>query len=199
MKNALATKVLHSRVAVWLRGNWRAARLDARSAWVRWRFPDVTIEPGVLFKGKLENLRLGSGVNIQSGAVLHLGGMSWCDSTGALDIGEASVISPHVVIYAAGPGGVVIGKDFDCGPNVGIFSSRSNYEKGPGHHIFSPVRIGDRVIVYANAVIGPGVTIGDDAVIAAGSVVTRDVSARTLVGGAPARTLKALSRDRAPA
>ncbi len=143
-----------------------------------------------MVKGDLSNLRAGTGVIVQSGSVLHLGGMDWCQNRGLLAIGDGAVISPNCVIYGAGPGGVTIGRHFDCGPGVGIFASRTDYEKGPDNHIFAPVNIGDSVIVYANAVISPGVSIGDRAVIAAGSVVLKDVPARTLVAGAPARVIR---------
>jgi maltose O-acetyltransferase len=152
----------------------------------------ANIEPGVTFRGAIENMTLGRNVQIQTGTVVHLGGMPWCENAGRLEMGAGGVISPMCVIYACGPGGIRIGAEFDCGPHVGIFASRTDYEKGPNHHVFAPVVIGDRVIVFANAVISPGVTIGDGAVIAAGSVVTRDVPARTLVGGAPAKVLKTL-------
>jgi acetyltransferase-like isoleucine patch superfamily enzyme len=115
---------------------------------------------------------------------------------GRLEIGEHSVISPHCVLYGAGPGGIRIGRRFDCGPGVAIFASRTDYRAGPDNHLFAPVVIGDEVIVYAHAVIGPGVTIGDRAVIAAGAVVTADVPKATLVGGAPARVLRENVRSR---
>jgi maltose O-acetyltransferase len=153
-------------------------------------FPDVTIERNVVFKGNLKNLHLGKGVIIQSGTVLHLGGMEWCQNTGRVDIGNDSVISHNCVIYGAGPGGIQIGKRFDCGPGVGIFASRTDYKIGPNNHIFKPVIIGDDVIIYANAVISPGVTIGQGAVIAACSVVIRDIPAFSLVGGNPACIIK---------
>lgn len=170
----------------WKRG-WSNYR---RRRQIYQRFPSVTIEPGVLFKGALDNLRLGKHVVLQSGSVLHLGGTTWCLNQGRIEIGDGSVISPNCVIYGGGPGGVHIGKDFDCGPNVGIFASRTDYERGPNHHIFKPVVIGDSVIVFAHAVISPGVTIGDRAVIAAGSVVLHDVAPYTLVAGVPARVIR---------
>jgi acetyltransferase-like isoleucine patch superfamily enzyme len=157
-------------------------------------FPTLRLERGVTIKGPLANLRLGRDVVIQTGCVLHLGGMAWCEDSGLIEIGDESVLSPLCVVYGAGPGGVHIGKKFDCGPGVGIFSSRTDYRRGPGHHVFAPVEIGDDVIVYANCVISPGVTVGSGAVIAAGSVVTSDVPPGSLCGGAPARVLRAQAR-----
>ncbi|WP_457208019.1 DapH/DapD/GlmU-related protein, partial [Nocardioides sp. P5_C9_2] len=49
--------------------------------------------------------------------------------------------------------------------------------------------IGDRVFIGAAAVVNMGVTIGDEAVVAAGAVVTRDVAPRTIVAGVPARVV----------
>lgn len=163
---------------------------------IRKAFHHATLEPGVTIKGNLENLRLGEGVQIQAGSMLHLGGLDWCQNAGGIEIGDFSVISPNCILYGCGPGGIRIGKNFDCGPGVGIFASRTDYHLGPNHHIFSPVIIGDNVIIYANAVISPGVCIGNGAVIAAGSVVTRNVPANTLVGGAPARIIDPQVRDR---
>ena len=151
---------------------------------------NLVLEPNVIIKGRLANLRLGRNVTIQSGTVLHVGGLKWCNDKGAISIGDNSCISPNCVIYGCGEGGVEIGSNFDCGPGVGIFASRTDYETGVNRHVFAPVKIGNNVIVFANAVISPGVTIGDGAVIAAGAVVTRDVPAGALVGGVPAHVLK---------
>lgn len=54
----------------------------------------------------------------------------------------------------------------------------------------APVKIGNGVWVGAHATILLGVTIGDNAVIAAGAVVTKDVPANAVAGGIPAKTIK---------
>jgi galactoside O-acetyltransferase len=59
----------------------------------------------------------------------------------------------------------------------------------------APVVIGNRVWIGFNALVLKGVHIGDGAVVAAGSVVTRDVPAHTLVGGNPARVIRELAND----
>jgi acetyltransferase-like isoleucine patch superfamily enzyme len=59
----------------------------------------------------------------------------------------------------------------------------------------APVRIGRNVWIGRNAVVLPGVTIGDHAVVAAGSIVTRDVPPRTLVAGNPATARRELRAD----
>lgn len=59
----------------------------------------------------------------------------------------------------------------------------------------APVVIGRNVWIGANATILPGVTIGDDAVIAAASAVTKDVPARGLVVGSPGRVLRLIEED----
>ncbi len=174
----------------WMEGG-RAQLAEARQrVELRHRFPSTAFERGVRIKGPLDHLDIGAGSVVQCGAVLHLGGGTWCQHTGALRLGARAVLSPHVVIYAAGPGGVHVGDDFDCGPGVGIFASRSRLPGEAAPHYFAPVVIGNRVTLFANAVVSPGVTIGDGAVIAACAVVTRDVPAGAFVGGAPAHVLR---------
>lgn len=54
----------------------------------------------------------------------------------------------------------------------------------------APIHIGKRVWIGANATITSGVTIGDNAVVAAGAVVTKDVPPDTIVGGVPAKVIR---------
>ena len=61
--------------------------------------------------------------------------------------------------------------------------------------IAKPVVIGNDVWIGGNCTILPGVTIGDNVVVAAGAVVTKDVPPNSLVGGVPARALKDIEND----
>lgn len=61
--------------------------------------------------------------------------------------------------------------------------------------IVKPVSIGDDVWIGAHATIMPGVRIGNNCIVAAGAVVTRDVPDNSLVGGVPAKVLRTLDDD----
>ena len=91
-------------------------------------------------------------------------------------------------------GGITIGDDVMIGPKVNLVSS--GHPVAPSERrngiVSKPIVIGNNVWIGAAATILPGVTIGDNAVIAAGAVVSRDVPADTLAAGVPARVLKHL-------
>lgn len=85
-----------------------------------------------------------------------------------------------------------IGDDTQIGPMVQILTAdhpRDAGERAKGVEFGKPIRIGRNVWIGGGALILPGVTVGDDAVIGAGSVVTRDVAAGQRVAGNPARLL----------
>ncbi|WP_304440363.1 MULTISPECIES: DapH/DapD/GlmU-related protein [Mycobacteriaceae] len=91
-------------------------------------------------------------------------------------------------------GGIDIGDDVMLGPSVSLISS--GHPLGPAERrrgiTSAPIRVGRNVWIGASALIMQGVTVGADAVVGAGAVVTRDVPARTLVAGVPARVIKAI-------
>jgi len=85
---------------------------------------------------------------------------------------------------------VTIGEATQIGPAVQIYTAdhpRDPAERRAGLEIGRPVRIGSNVWLGGGAIVLPGVTIGDDAIIGAGSVVTRDVPAGATMVGNPAR------------
>ena len=71
-----------------------------------------------------------------------------------------------------------------------MLSATNDYHRIGRSDLAATVTIGHPVWVGAGAVILPGVSIGDGAVVAAGSVVTRDVAPLTIVAGNPARFIK---------
>ena len=107
-------------------------------------------------------------------------------------IGTRVFINQNCTLYDLG--GVDIGDDVMIGPNVSLITS--------GHPIApsqrraavtaAPIVIGKNVWIAAGVTIIGGVTIGENSVIAAGSVVTRDVPADSLAGGNPARLIRSL-------
>ena len=93
-------------------------------------------------------------------------------------------------------GGIYIGDGALIGHNVVL--ATLNHAMSPsrrGTMVPAPIHIGKNVWIGSNAAILPGVTIGDGAIVAAGAVVTRDVSENTIVGGVPARVIRHLSEE----
>ena len=111
------------------------------------------------------------------------------------DFGKNITVGENVFINACchfqDHGGVTIGDGCQIGHNV-VFATL-NHGLAPEERKSTypaPIVLGRNVWVGSNATILQGVTIGDNAVIAAGAVVTKDVAAGTVVGGVPARFIK---------
>jgi acetyltransferase-like isoleucine patch superfamily enzyme len=109
---------------------------------------------------------------------------------GSLVLGERVFINTGATVVANHS--IVVGDDCLIGDLVAIFDSNHHPIEPSRPTRFAPVRLGANVWVGRSATILPGVTIGDHAVIAAGSIVTGDVPARTLVAGVPARPIRNL-------
>ena len=109
-------------------------------------------------------ISLGNQVGINNGAIL--------DGRGGIEIGDYSMIGPHACLFS---------------------SSHSHQDTSKpislqGHKM-KPLRIGKDVWIGANSTILGGIKIGDGAIIGANAVVTKDVSAYSIVGGVPASFL----------
>lgn len=106
-------------------------------------------------------------------------------------IGDRTYINNSCVLISDGAG-IKIGRDCLIGFEVMIIDSDLHGIDDRRKPAQGPVTIGDNVFVAARAMILKGVHIGDHATIAAGAVVTRDVPARTVAAGSPARVVKEL-------
>ncbi|CAM3210676.1 sugar O-acetyltransferase [Lactiplantibacillus plajomi] len=117
-----------------------------------------------------------------------------CDNGRNIHVGDDFLSNYNLTILDIAP--VTIGNHVMIGPNVDIYTvnhpltaaGRRNYQaKG------LPVKIGNDVWIGGKVTITPGVTIGNNVVIAAGAVVTKDVPDNVLVGGVPAKVIKPLA------
>lgn len=94
-------------------------------------------------------------------------------------------------------GGVTLGDGCQIGHNVVFATLDHGLEPEDRATTYpAPIVLGRNVWVGSNATILRGVRIGDNAVVAAGAVVTKDVPAEVIVGGVPARILGSIHRDR---
>lgn len=146
---------------------------------------DIHVGAGTIVRGEL--VRLAHGGSIKVGRNCYLGNYSRIWSGAKIVIGDSVLIAHNVNIF-----------DNLTHP-IDWRDRREHFRQIAGHghpkHIDlqdSPVTIGDDVWVGAYSMIMKGVSIGDRAVIAAGSVVTHEVAADTLVGGNPARVIRSL-------
>lgn len=111
------------------------------------------------------------------------------------DFGKNIHVGENVFINACchfqDHGGVTLGDGCQIGHNVVFATLNHGLEPADrGTTYPAPIVLGRNVWVGSNATILQGVTIGDNAVVAAGAVVSCDVPANTIVGGVPARIIK---------
>ena len=93
---------------------------------------------------------------------------------------------------------ITIGDDVQIGPNVQLLTPIHPLEAGPRRDKWEaakPITIGDNVWLGGGVIVCPGVTIGADTVVGAGSVVTKDLPEGVLALGNPARVVRELGRS----
>lgn len=107
-----------------------------------------------------------------------------------VNIGKNVVVMPGCLMMSAG--GITIEDGAMIAANVQLISNNHDlYERQV--ITCKPIHIGKKAWIGAGATILPGVTIGDNAVVGAASVVTKDVSADTIVAGNPAKFIKRIT------
>jgi len=110
-------------------------------------------------------------------------------------VGRNVFINQNCTMYDLG--GIDIADDVMIGPNVSMITSGHPIEPSQRRAfvIAKPIVIEKNVWIAASVTIIGGVTVGENSVVAAGSVVTRDVPPNTLVGGNPAGVIRPIGND----
>ncbi len=103
-----------------------------------------------------------------------------------MEVGEQTAVALMVMMDIMFPEKIKIGKNSIIGYNSTILA----HEYLIGEYRLGEVVIGDEVLIGANTMILPGVTIGDGAIVAAGSVVHKDVPPGAFVGGNPIQMIR---------
>ena len=130
-----------------------------------------------------------AGMKIGRGSSLHMHTRLYNPS--GVTIGRDSIIGEGAVLDGRAP--LTIGNHVDVASDVMFYTSQHNIESAHFAAMEevekSPIRVEDYVFIGPRSIILPGVTIGQGAIIAAGAVVTKDVSPFHIVGGVPAKVI----------
>ncbi|WP_229073461.1 sugar O-acetyltransferase [Actinoplanes sp. DH11] len=116
-----------------------------------------------------------------------------CDYGYQTTIGARSFANFGLVILDVAK--VTVGDDVQIGPNVQLLTATHPLEPGPRRDKWEsaqPIVIGDNVWLGGGVIVCPGVTIGENTVVGAGSVVVRDLPANVVAVGSPARVIRDL-------
>ena len=137
------------------------------------------------YKALLEEL-LGRGIDGSVSIVSPF----YCDCGCRLSLGKNIIINKGATILSAGK--VEIGDNVLIAPDVKIVTVDHDLRDRMDLYHFGKVTVKENAWICIGAIICPGVTVGRNAVVAAGAVVTKDVPDNAMVGGNPARLIKML-------
>ncbi len=116
----------------------------------------------------------------------------YCDYGAYIHLGDTVFINYNCTILDYCP--VTIGNNVLIGPNVSLYAAShpllASHRIQKGSDIAKPITIGNNVWLAGNVVVCPGVTIGDNTTIGAGSIVTRDIPANVFAAGNPCRVIR---------
>ena len=117
----------------------------------------------------------------------------YCDYGKQIRVGKRFFANFNFTVLDEAP--VTIGDDCFIGPNVSIYTachSTDPVERNSRKEWAEPVTIGDNVWIGGSVTILPGVTIGENTTIGAGSVVTKDIPANVVAAGNPCKVIRKL-------
>ena len=155
--------------------NYKAFPRDTSLRFCNWllRWPGHPFRRGVL--RTFGKAKLGRSTSIERGVELM--------RRGGLEIGEGTVINSGTLLDSRG--GLTIGRMCNISREVMLLTADHDIAHPHFHGREKRVTVGDRAWIATRVIVLPGCTIGDGAVVGAGSVVTRDVPPWTIVAGNP--------------
>ena len=130
----------------------------------------------------------------KTGDYVHIEAPFHCDYGYNIEVGENFFANYNLTVLDVGK--VRIGKNAQIAPNVSIYTAGHPVHpdtRNSGYEYGISVTIGDDVWIGGNVVILPGVTIGDRAVIGAGSVVTGNIPANAIAAGNPCKVIRMIT------
>jgi len=133
------------------------------------------------------------GMKIGQGSTLHMMGRIY--DPRYIQIGNDSIVGERFTLDGRrqlpnSQGGIVIGDHVDIASEVMIWTSQHDIESNDFGPIEEPVIIEDYVFIGPRVIILPGITVGRGAILAAGSVITKNVPAGAIMGGIPAKLIR---------
>lgn len=126
------------------------------------------------------------GAKIGQGSKVNASAVIWAPWN--LEIGQRTAIGAHAIIY--NPGRITLGNKVAISQYSYLCTATHDYETRLHTLYWRPITVDDRAWVAARAFVGPGVTIGEGAIVGATASVYKDVEPWTVVGGNPARFIK---------
>ena len=170
---------------------YRAIAHFTRSGWEKFCVVHIGKVPSCHLRKWLYQ---GLGATCGSHVVFRYGTEIWCSHW--LKVGKGSIGGYNMLLDARN--GIEIGRYVNFSANVSVYTEQHDHRAADfscNTGIKKKVTIGDRVWIGPNAILLPGITIGEGAVVAAGSVVTHDVAPYTVVGGIPAKKINDRPRE----
>lgn len=132
----------------------------------------------------------------KTGKDVHIEAPFRCDYGTNIEVGENFYANYNCVILDVGK--VKIGDNVMFGPNVSLYTAGHPIHpksRNSGYEYGIEITIGDNVWLGGNVVVTPGVHIGNNAVIGAGSVVTKDIPDNMIAVGNPCKVIKEITEE----
>lgn len=132
----------------------------------------------------------------KTGENCHIEPNFWCDYGWNIKVGENFYANHNLTVLDAG--GVTFGDNVFIGPDCGFYTSGHPLDverRKAGLEYAYPITVGSNVWIGGGVRVVPGVSIGDNSVIGAGSVVVKDIPANCVAAGNPCRVIREITED----